>query len=390
MTIRTSISKGKYWLVLIALSCLCLSACEEYFRPELEDFDPVLIIDGAITDMPGPYTINLSFSSGVFADDQQAVEGATIKIIEEGGEQETLTESQAGHYTTSINGIQGTPGKSYKISIQLQDGNQYESDYQKMPATIAIDSVGTNLEYRYLSIEEPNVPGFQFHVTTEQAENSENYLLWSLEATFKYRADFTIDYVYDNRRIDPYPNPTEFMTCWRTDQVNEIYTFNTSVLSDPKIEQLPLNFAIIGQRELSIRYSLLVKQFTITEEANTFWNKLKGQVENQGTLHSSQPFQFRGNIYNVDNPDEMVLGFFMVAGLNEKRIFVDHPEEFGLSFSYCEPDYMSYGSLGLFSRALWPIYIYEDPANNRAVANDECFDCRELGGTIIRPEFWEE
>ena len=390
MTTRTSISQWISWLALLALCCCGLSACEEYFRPELEDFDPVLVIDGAITDMPGPYTIKLTLSSGVNPDDQRAVEAAVVKIIEEGGEQESLMEKEAGHYTTLENGMQGTPGKSYKLSIQLQDGTQYETAYQKMPASISIDSVGANLEYQYVSIAQPEVPGYQFHVTTERAEDSGNYLLWSLEATYKYRADFTIDYLYDNRRVEPYPFPTKFRTCWRTDQVNQVYTLDTEMLSEPKVEQLPLHFVPAKRRELSIRYSLLVKQFTITKEAYTFWNNLQRQLESQETLYNTQPFQIRGNLFNVDNPEETTLGFFMVAGLNEKRIFINHPEELGFPFSYCTPDYMSYGLIGLIHRSQWPIYIYEDDAGERALASEECFDCRELGGTTIRPAFWVE
>jgi hypothetical protein len=205
MTIRDSISHRMFWLPLMLIGLFCFPACEEYFLPELDEFDPVLVVDGAITDLPGPYTIQLSFSSGIFASDQQAVENAVVKIIEEGGEEETLTEGQAGYYSTAENGIQGTAGKSYKISIQLQDGTQYESNFQEMPATIAIESVGADFEYQYFSVEEPEVPGYQFHVTSEQAETNDNYLVWSLEATYEYHSDFTIDFLYDNRETTPYP-----------------------------------------------------------------------------------------------------------------------------------------------------------------------------------------
>ncbi len=378
-----------YWLALVILLLFGLIACEEDFNPELDDFDAVLVVDGSITDMPGPYTIKLSLSSGIFEDDQQVVEDAIVEIIEEGGVRETLVENQPGNYITSINGIQGTAGKSYKLSIQLQNGKRYESEYQRMPSTINIDTVEAEIEYRYLSIQQPNVPGYQFYVNADEAENSENYLLWSLEATFKYESDFTIDYIYNNRIIYPYPNPTEFKTCWRTDQINEVFTINTSTLSEPKIERLPLNFARIGGRELSIRYSLLVKQLTITQEAYNFWNKLQGQIESQESLYNSQPFQIRGNLFNTDDPNETVLGFFLVAGQDEKRIFVDHPEELGFSFSYCEPDYMSIGQLGFIPPAHWPVYIYQD-LGGRTLGNDECFDCRKLGGTLTRPDFWEE
>lgn len=387
---KAATRQRKYGLHLMVFVALCTTACEAYFLPELDDFGPVLIVDGAITDLPGPYTVKLSLSSGILASDQQAVEGARVTIVEEGGEQETLTESQPGHYTTSANGIQGTPGKSYKVRIQLSDGTPYESEYQRMPSSIGIDSVGADLEYQYLSIDEPDVPGYQFHVTTESAENPESYLMWSLEATYQYRADFTIDYLYSSQGVRPYPNPTEFRTCWRTDQVNEIFTFNTAVLAQPVIEQLPLHFARADEREVSIRYSLLVRQFTLSEEAYTFWNNLQRQIESQETLYNTQPFQIRGNLFNVNDPEETVLGYFMVAGQDEQRVFVDHPSELELTYSYCGPDYRSYGLIGLIHPSNWPIYIYEDEAGDRALANDECFDCRELGGSTTQPAFWED
>jgi len=239
-------------------------------------------------------------------------------------------------------------------------------------------------------LEEPEVPGYQFHVTTEAAENPENYFLWLLEAVYKYESAFTLDYVYAGQGVEAYPNPTEFMTCWRTDPINEIFTFNTALLAQPLVEQLPLHFVRADERELSIRYSLLVRQLTISEEAYNFWNKLQRQVENQESLYNSQPFQIRGNVYNTNDPDEAVLGFFMVAGQDDQRVYVDHPSELGLSFSYCEPDYMSYAFLGLFNPGVWPIYIYEDPSGGRALANEDCFDCRKLGGTTSRPVFWED
>jgi hypothetical protein len=51
---------------------------------------------------------------------------------------------------------------------------------------------------------------------------------------------------------------------------------------------------------------------------------------------------------------------------------------------------MSLGLIGLIHPANWPIYVYEDEAGDRALANDECFDCRKLGGTTDRPGFWQD
>ncbi len=388
----TLIDLNTNWLlpIVLAYSLFLFSACEEQFNPNIEGAEPVLVIEGAITNLPGPYTVKLSNSSGVYADDQLAIENAIVKIIEEGGEEETLTEIEAGTYITSETGMQGTTDKNYKIDIQLPDGTRYESEYQKMLTLIRIDSVEADVEFHYLSIANPDVPGYQFHVSTELGVDSENYFLWSLESTYKYRSDFTINYFYEDYMVQEFPDPTSLMTCWRTDQINEIYTFNTSVLSEPKVERLPLNFARIDQPELYIRYSLLVKQFTINKEAYMYWDKIQRQIESQETLYNNQPFQIRGNLFNVDDPDEMVLGYFMVAAQDEQRVFVNPPADIEVRKDSCFLDYMSYGFITFFDDSRWPIYIFEDMNGGRALATKGCFDCTELGGTIVEPEFWEE
>ncbi len=390
MTPDHSILRHNYWLIILGVYLFCCTACEEYYRPDLEGVEPLLVVEGSITDQPGPYIIALSFSSGIYSSEHQTVENAAVRIIEESGEEELLTETIPGSYATSENGIRGTTGSRYKVSIQLEDGRQYESPFQELLPSIGIDSVEAAVEYHFIDLENSDVPGYQFYVTTALAENRENYFLWSLEYTFKYRTDFTIDYFYTDGIVQPYPNPSEFRTCWRTDPINEIYTFNTGVQSQPKVERLPINFARADERELAIRYSLLVKQLVINEEAYTFWNNIQRQIEGQESLYTVQPFQFRGNLSNIHDPDEKVLGFFMVAAQNEKRVFVDPPPGLDTDRMYCDLDYMSYGFLGLFPPSSWPIYIYEDAQGGRALASESCFDCRELGGTTTEPDFWEE
>jgi len=81
-----------------------------------------------------------------------------------------------------------------------------------------------------------------------------------------------------------------------------------------------------------------------------------------------------------------VLGFFTVAGIDEERVFVDRPDELTEEFSYCFPEY--FVPLSLIHPSNWPIYLWEDDMGYTAVANDECFDCRKLGGTTEKPAFW--
>ena len=122
-------------------------------------------------------------------------------------------------------------------------------------------------------------------------------------------------------------------------------------MTTPKIDRYALHYINTQTRQLSVRYSLLVKQYTIGKEAYVFWNGLEEQNSDQESLYTSQPYQINGNVKNIDNNTEPVLGYFLVAGVSEKRIFVDRPKyPILLRYSVCllnEADFESYGQLGM-------------------------------------------
>ncbi len=104
-----------------------------------------------------------------------------------------------------------------------------------------------------------------------------------------------------------------------------IYTGRTKSLNIPKIDKYALHYVNTETIQLSVKYSLLVRQFTISEEAYSFWDGLAEQNSEQETLYASQPYQISGNVKNMNDDTEPVLGYFMVAGISEKRIFVERP-----------------------------------------------------------------
>jgi len=127
--------------------------------------------------------------------------------------------------------------------------------------------------------------------------------------------------------------------CWKTQKTTEHFSYSTEYLSVPTVNKLPLQFIPFTNEKLRYKYSSLTTQFTISERAYTFLKTLEKQNENQGTLFTSQPFQVRGNLVNTNNPDEPVLGYFMVAaGTKSNRLFVIAPPRVRYSLTHCEAD----------------------------------------------------
>ncbi|MBE0655910.1 MAG: DUF4249 family protein, partial [Bacteroidales bacterium] len=206
--------------------------------------------------------------------------------------------------------------------------------------------------------------------------------------------DYKIYFYYDGKLHD-FPKPDSLETCWLTQSIYAVYTSSTVGLNEPKISNFPLHYVSFDNRDFSIRYSLLVEQLTISGKAQKYWYEVADQNTSGGDLYTRLPYQVRGNIVNVRDASEIVLGYFQVAGSDVRRIFLDRPAPpVNMYYSFCElseANYQDYGWMFIVNDwREWPKYVTVDLAGTRAVPEPYCIDCREKGGTIVKPNFWED
>jgi len=378
-------------LMLLSMAVL-LSNCEERFTPNLDaGYKNLLVVEGSITNLPGPYTVKLSSSTLPNDNRYVPLSGYRVIISDNMGNAEVLTESDAGVYKTSPDGIQGIIGRGYKIDITATNGKTYASGFEKLPQPVVIDSVYTKIEYSKDDRFPTDVAGYRFYLDTKLAAKDSSYLLWDLTATYKYKSDYIIRWIYDGE-LRPWTNSDSLRTCYQTKDILELFVYSTQHLTVPKLKGFPLHYVPVSKRDLSIRYSLLTSQYTMSKEAYVYWNAVREQHATQDELYSRQPYQLQGNIFNAENPDENVLGYFLVAGEDEKRIFVDKPDPpIKMRYTVCKlsfADYQNFGLLFLSLPSEWPLYATFDNNGANAYPNQDCLDCRLRGGTIEKPEFW--
>jgi len=348
-------------------------------------------VDGTITNQQGPYTVTLSVSSPVEDPKLVYYPGCQVTIICDDGTSEILVEESDGVYKTSPDGIRGEIGKKYKIRIVTPDDDIYESAFEELKEPAQIESVYADIEYKHSDEVYHDLRGYQFYLDTKPALNDTTYLLWKLDATYMYNSSFRCYFVFDNGELSTFPKFDSLFTCWRTMKIQTIYTYETSGLTVPMIKRFPLNYVSTEDRQLSIKYSLLVRQYTLSKEAYFFWNSYRMQNENQGTLFESLPYFIRGNVVNVNNPDEPVLGYFLVAGVSEQRIFKERPP---LKFYYSncqlsQSDIENAAWVRYTPKKDWPVYLTRK-GTSLALPSQTCIDCRKKGGTVIKPDFWED
>ncbi|MDZ7777912.1 MAG: DUF4249 family protein [Bacteroidales bacterium] len=71
--------------------------CREEFTPQVQKYDNLLVVDGMISNEPGPYTIKLSRSSPANKPDVHPFTGCDVQLHEKSsGNSETFSEEAAG------------------------------------------------------------------------------------------------------------------------------------------------------------------------------------------------------------------------------------------------------------------------------------------------------
>lgn len=372
------------------LQFLWLNSCIEEYWPEIDKYENLLVVEGGISNTPPPYLIRLSRSAPVDSAQLIPFTRCSVIINSDEGEYELLTEIEQGVYASSPQGIWGKIGNSYKLSIITNDRKEYQTKFEELKEPVKIEDVYAETEFHFQSGYDHTLSGYQFYLNTEETQSDTNYYLWRLEATYQYQSDYNIRWYYDgsHHRFSP---ADSLFNCWKTIKIREIYTFNTSSLSNNKLDHFPLNYANTENRQLTVRYSLLVNQFTIDKSAYSYWSAIEKQNSDQGSLYSHQPYQVRGNVRNMNDEEEPVLGYFTVGGVDKKRIFVDKIDT-QFYFTKCS---INQGHIDAVSNLMWtphshyPVYVVQY-GTERAVPNQVCADCRKRKGTINRPYFWKD
>ena len=151
---------------------------------------------------------------------------------------------------------------------------------------------------------------------------------------------------------------------------------------------------------MRIRYSILVRQYTLSEKGYFFWKTLRDINQTQGTLYDIQPGVVRGNIHSLTDKNEVVLGYFDAATVSEVRTFFT-PMDFR-DTGYRPPRYLNYcndldpvrvpfDGIGEYMEKFSSVQqLYETSGANPAtilVLPIECVDCTAKG-TNIKPPFW--
>ena len=379
-------------LVIILISLL-LRGCVEPYTPDIKESQELLVVEALLTDQPGFQHIYVSRSSP-FNDPRLVTEdNCYIRVFDDKGHAYTFyRRGGAGKYICSMSASDLVRGTSYKLSIITNEGKEYESDYELLSSPCPpIDSVYFEMETIGTTNPDHPLEGIQFYIDMHSDNDQARNFRWELEESYQYNSANIIQYYYDGV-LHPMPDPFEFFICWYTGRIDDIYTFSTRHSQSNSISKYPLKYISNRTSRLKVRYSLLVRQYSLSYDAFQYWDQMRRQNQESGGLYETQPSHIRGNIHNINDPDEQVLGFFNVSSASEKRIFVDGIRELSYPRTGCFPDTIEYTNQ-IPGYMTFPVYLRSASPFGTGppyiIGRYLCFDCRNGGGINVKPDFWE-
>lgn len=311
---------------------LPLAACIDPYSVEVERGEQLLTVDGFITSEPGPHSIKLTRSDtygSIFEGLVRPVSNATVIVRDDLGKVTFLTEDieDRGVYYTPVD-FSAIVGRSYTLQIQLIDGKVYTS----LPEMVNSVPEIKNIDVRVIKIsvegEILDRSGVQLIAEIDDPEDQNNFYFWRTDKStyiLKTRPDL---YTPDPNLRDPpsrEPEPKECcIVCFKTELLGSqgIYLENDDNFNGLNTK-VPAGYIEDDGKRFVETLRTDLRQMSISQEAYRFLRLVKQQTEISGSVFDPPPANIRGNIISLDNPEEVVLGYFIAAGETTKRIYID-------------------------------------------------------------------
>lgn len=372
-------------ILSILMVALLVCACKEpYFPAIIEAPNSYLVVDGMVK-VGGDSTIirltrtrNLSDSNVVVTE-----EGAFVVLEGNQGGYYPFTRLGNGYYGTSPLAL--NVNEKFVLKIVTRDNKKYQSDLIPVKPTPPIDSVSW---VRDTSIT--------IRVSTNDPKGNTRFYRWEFEETWEYNSYYESILGYDYATNLPfYLDPKDYLNrCWSSEKSSSILLASTDAQLDDVVENLPITTIVQGSDKASVRYSILVKQYALTKEAFEYWQLLRKNTNELGSIFGNQPAELISNIRCVSNPEEPVVGFISISSVQQKRLFIRRGQLSGWYPDYslqqlCEPKIVGPDSLSFYlQRNRNLMQAYNITGGGTALADKRCIDCRIKGGSTKMPSYW--
>ncbi len=379
--------KLNYHITIVIMTICTITGCIEPFEPNINEFNALLVVEGYLNTEKASGKVILSTNYPYNEKEGNDIKDAIVILFDDLGNYYNFNYSEQTNYTIEDTTFNAEIGRSYKIHIELSNGDICESSFTKIMPPVEFDT----MHFNYVDTNSHHNGGLQFYIDLNNQSSVSDYFAWDYTETWEFRVPLE---TFTNR----YPR-----TCYRHHESNEIIFKSTIEFSDKQIKSLPLFLLHSPTEKFEIKYSLIVNQHTITKEDYQFYKELKETHEENGTIYDKTPNALIGNLAYTNNKKTHVLGNFRVSSISSKRISLTkmdlpdgiiHKDEFAgcrRPQKYIYPDQS--GQINSIIDKGGVVYdVIPNPGKTTSTyyitGSMTCCDCSTTG-TIIKPKFWD-
>lgn len=320
---------NKLKIIGLLMIFLGFNSCVEQIEFELQKTERErLIVSGTLTDLSETQVVFLSETTSkarlpLLSDEEKKIftlddkprplPGAQVSLVgvlQNGISRSFFKETLPGRYELENFG-EDAQTIEYYLEIAIGD-RLYRSHPQSFSGAIGSDDLSFSFERTRIG---DNPDAAQVVIRSEVTlpeQVGDYYLRWAVDEAYYWDLTF-----FPNPFNKPppdcivfgYPDP-ERITLINGDLLNRPGGKSTQIVATRKVDQSFLS-----------RHYFNVRQLSISKDAHDYWRKVRELVNNTGSVFDSPPAPIQGNLFNVNKPDEEVLGYFEVARSRVTRVY---------------------------------------------------------------------
>ena len=341
--------------IISMISILVISACVDRinFDVEVKSNFPI-VIDGFISDQPGPYTIKVSkaFDIDSKASMKTPASVKELSILDDLGNSEMLSEVSEGTYQSNANGMKGVVGRAYRLRVELLTGQVYESKPDTIHKPGKVDSVYYKFEEEEVGELGNTKYAFDIYFDASKELSNNIYFQWTFISTFKVITNAELDYsapcgdadckgcsicnfavkcsgIRNIAKIPRRPDaifirfkPCECCTCWYN-IFNEKPILSGNLFSTAgKFKEVKAGSVPVHEWIFQHKIYAEVAQRSLSHQAYTFFKAINDQKEAVNSLFQPISGKIASNFTQISGSENPIEGLFYATSVSSKAIII--------------------------------------------------------------------
>ncbi|MCK0156688.1 DUF4249 domain-containing protein [Cellulophaga sp. F20128] len=389
--------------VVVMFALLMATGCIEEFKAKTESFESLLVVEAVLTNENKKHTIKLSRTFRFEEYNSAPEQFAVVSIKDTQNSEYLFIESNPGIYT-SVTEFSAQAEVGYTLYIETGLGEKYISKSEIFKNGAEIENI-----YAEEQMDEEGKTGIGVFLDSNDPIGETDYYRFEYEETYKIIVPKwdPNDLIISSEALLTFtevPKTKEIQVCYSTNYSDKNILKSSVGLNSTKLLKTPIRFINKEDYMISNRYSIFIKQYSVSREAYTFYKDLNDFSGNQSLFSQRQPGFLQGNISSVNNENN-VIGFFDVSSVTSKRLFFNYRDFFDFYiFSYpYECNTIQPVNPAIIKNLIDWGYVYVGinyctiaptiecdftiPQGPYLFVSKECGDCTVIG-TNIKPNFW--